>query len=997
MTLTSSIQSNFTTVNPQYISWDFFKHYITIEPPFGQLGLPVFLRTYSRYLPKEKRREKWCEVILRVVEYSLSLDLVSTHSEKVNEAELLFDDLFNLRSLCAGRSLWVANTDVVRKDGSANFNCTARTIVELSAIVEGFYLLLVGAGFGFSVEEKYVSQLPTFYKNKVIKHESYSGWLKDRDNTCITCDNDTFVFDYKTVIEQDDVDFATIHGLNWSKDVYVQIGDSKEGWVLALKTYLAALTSPTVETITFDYDWVRPEGTPLKTFGGRASGHKALQTMFETIEKVVNELETDCGQLAPIQVLDILNCVGLAVVVGGVRRCLPKGTLLKLYRGLTPIEDVKVGDMILTSDGYYPVTEWFDQGIQRLLHIRTENGVFSCTYKHKVAILDMGTGKHHFKQAWDVTANDHMVLIEEDGDTIVTSSTKVLGVVFDNVEAQTYDISVRTVEEFVCAGGFLVHNSSELCLADLTDKRIIEAKKDLWTDDSLIDKRSTRVMSNNSIALYENPGLEWFQNTMESVRTTGEPGCFSIGNANKKDPTRTRKVTNPCFAAGTMVMTRNGEYPIEELVGQTVEVYDGEQWVKIDNFRVTGENQEVLKLVLESGFSVVATPYHKFITENDEQKQLKDIGVGDVLKMAFGGIGAVVKSVKPYGIADKVYCCTVPTNHRFTLGYGLVSVNCGEIVLDDRGVCNLSEVYLPKHSLNGQPNYDTLETSLRLATRIGSRMTLLEMFHSGWNAIQKRDRLLGVSMSGIVDFFDALSWDEEQQKSFYQWARSVVHDEADSYHERLGIEKSLLKTTIKPSGTLSTLVGCGSGIHRLYAPYYLRRIRVSVNDPIARALKDMGVPVSPENGQGDHIEDDSVNTWVFTFGVKTDTPIKAIDESAITQLERYKLAQNNYVDHNVSFTCSVDENEWGSVAGWLYENYDSFIGVSFLPKFDSTNSPYPQLPYQACSKEEFDEVSALIPVLKEDEFIEVLREYEKVEEEYDLMDDACTGGQCPLR
>jgi hypothetical protein len=275
-------------------------------------------------------------------------------------------------------------------------------------------------------------------------------------------------------------------------------------------------------------------------------------------------------------------------------------------------------------------------------------------------------------------------------------------------------------------------------------------------------------------------------------------------------------------------------------------------------------------------------------------------------------------------------------------------------------------------------------------------MTLVKMFHSGWDYIQNRDRLLGVSLSGIVDFFDSLNMPQKEMVTFLQWCRKQVHETAEVYANRLGVNLPLLMTTVKPSGTLSTLVGCGSGVHRLYAPYYLRRIRVSVNDPIALALKDMGIPVNPENGQGENIHDDGVNTWVFTFGVKSNTPIKAIDESALIQMERYKLVLNNYVDHNVSFTCSVADDEWMSVAQWLYENYDSFIGVSFLPKFDSTNSPYPQLPYEACDEATYNELVRNQPTLSENEFLTVLSGYEKGEL-YDLLDSDCGTSGCPIR
>ena len=224
---------------------------------------------------------------------------------------------------------------------------------------------------------------------------------------------------------------------------------------------------------------------------------------------------------------------------------------------------------------------------------------------------------------------------------------------------------------------------------------------------------------------------------------------------------------------------------------------------------------------------------------------------------------------------------------------------------------------------------------MRLITRMGSRITLVDMWDSEWDYVQKRDRLLGVSLTGIVEAYNSLS--VRNQLYFGNTLRELKQTarlEADHYHEQLGIQRSLLVTTVKPEGTISQLPTVSSGVHAPYAPYYKRRIRVSVTDPIAKALHNLDLKPVPENGQGDDLYAPECNTWVFEFPVKTQATIRAIDEPAIAQLERYKMLMFHYAEHTVSVTITVAEDEWDAVCEWVFKNWDYCVGIAFLPRFD---------------------------------------------------------------
>ena len=282
-----------------YLTDAFLSQYKDKEVPFGGNGMGhfVYLRTYSRWRNEDMRRETWLETCQRVTEYSMRLyQGPATQEELQKEAEYMFDSMFYLRVFPAGRTLWIGGTEAATKFGSANFNCAFVVIDAIDRFIDTFHLLLVGSGVGFRVLPRDINKLPQFNTNIVIAHKPYHGKPKQERT------EDTLVFE-----DKDD-----------KASVLIVVGDSKNGWVSALETYMHAMTRSDVESIVINYDSVRPQGELLKTFGGRASGHQALKNMFRAIHKVI--IRTKTGILKPIDAMDILNFIAANVVVGGVRR-----------------------------------------------------------------------------------------------------------------------------------------------------------------------------------------------------------------------------------------------------------------------------------------------------------------------------------------------------------------------------------------------------------------------------------------------------------------------------------------------------------------------------------------------------------------------------------------------------------------------------------------------------------------------------------------------------
>ena len=698
-----------------FISDDFIKKYENIDPPFGGNGLGefIYLRTYARWIPDNLRREFWAETIRRAIDYSLELYKgPATKEELREEAEELFDNMFHLKVFPAGRTLWIGGTAASNKFALANFNCSFAVIDNFKAFVDGFYLLMVGAGFGFRVLKSDVEKLPTFNNNIVLANKPYHGkdWY-NREESTLSFEDDG--------------------------SVLIVVGDSKEGWVEALRIYFESMQRTDVESIIINYDSVRPKGEILKTFGGRSSGHEALKDMFKDIHKI---MKSGTNKLTPLQAMDIMNIIGRSVVVGGVRR------------------------------------------------------------------------------------------------------------------------------------------SSEICLFSPDDNEILNAKFDLWSEGSPnYHARDWRGMSNNSIFFEEKPSRETLVDIFNRIKNNGEPGFVNAAAARKRRP-----------------------------------------W--------------------------------------------------------FQGLNP-----------------------------------CAEILLDSKGVCNLTNINMRSFVLIDEDgahfDQDGMIRAVQLATRIGLRQTNAVLDLSDWDEIQRRDRLVGPSLDGVVDTQDAMDWDDEQLGSVLDILEFYANQEAMEYAKEMRIPAPLLVTTSKPSGTLSLLPVTSAGCHRSRAPYYIRRVRITSTDPLARVMRDMGYPVYPEGTKDTAAFDEMSDyerleslqnsyTWVIEFPVKTTAKIASFDEDALDQFNRYLTFQRHWTNHNTSITITFKPEEIDGLVDAILEHWDEYVAISFLPAFTDA---YPLLPEEPISEKEYEKRAKALKNVTPKKIREALTDIEREDAATEILDDACATGACPIR
>lgn len=324
---------------------------------------------------------------------------------------------------------------------------------------------------------------------------------------------------------------------------------------------------------------------------------------------------------------------------------------------------------------------------------------------------------------------------------------------------------------------------------------------------------------------------------------------------------------------------------------------------------------------------------------------------------------------------------------------------CAEILLDSYGVCNLTTINLVnfvKRTRFGDAyfDYDAAEKAQRMSARAGLRMTLVDLEIPHWDATQKRDRLLGTSVTGEKDAMAMLGADSKTELAIIDFLGKVAREEADRYARELRVPAPLLVTTVKPEGTISQVAGgVSSGLHYSHAPYYIRRIRINAADPLAQAVQALGWPVNPEVGTpGDTHWERMANakTLVIDFPVESGAAKTKDDVYVDEQFYTYFEFQFAYTEHNSSNTIHLRPDEWDTANGIIYDNWDDFVGVSFLA-YDGGS--YELAPYEAITKEHYEELMRNFK-----DFDPATLEAFETGRDSDLEGmDGCEGGVCPIR
>lgn len=883
-------------------------------PPYSAF---IAISRYARWKEEENRRETWQETVDRYIGHvrghlSTNYNYSPTDPifDEVRSAILALDVLPSMRGLMTAGPALEGNSMTI-------YNCSFLAVNDPRVFDEAMFILMSGTGAGYSVERKYVDQLPAVPDELV------------------------------------DVDEIIV------------VEDSKEGWARAFRTLISELYNGRI--LSLDTSQVRPMGARLKTFGGRASGPIPLQELFAA---TVDIFRNAAGRkLTPLECHDLMCRVGDIVVAGGSRRS-----------ALISLSDLESSEMARAKSGawweHYPfralannsVTYTSKPGTMEFLR---EWGNLIESQSGERGIFNLGGIRKHISSSG--LGRDASKVAGTNPSLIAGTRVWTLDGVLPIDELEGKEFFVRTgsgaLAEASCwKSGVDVPVSRILFSNGLSHVATPEHKWPVIQSDGSVVRRATSDLL---------PGDEVQVLTTGSVFPQGRMGTFQKGivDAHNSDTE---------LPPGVWDVNYSEQYRRGVLAGVFGRRTNGA--IKIGSLNMARDVSDLLgffgvqtETVLEDSYALVR------LSAGVDKKSLDTLI--DEASLAIFTTGThssvAVAAVEDAGKADVWDVAVNHPDHSFQLAR-VVTGNCGEISLRDMGLCNLTSVTLKEG--------DTLKdvrNKVRIASIIGtwqSTFTNFPYVRGEWKSNAEEERLLGVSLNGIYGHHLFNDPDDEKLPGRLEGLRAVAHDANLSESAKVGITRSVAVTTIKPEGTSSQLCMVSSGIHPWHSQYYIRSVRGSNYDPLTQLMKDAGVPNEPDVMKPD------VNT-VFYFPIAAPKGGVTRDRvDAMSHLRLYSAYRKHWADHQVSITVNVADDEWIRVGAWVYDNWDDVAGISFLPKFEDDTS-YSQLPYQTCTREEYEDMVARMP---SDIRFQDLMFYETEDGTTGSQTLACTAGGCEV-
>ena len=927
---------------------------------------------YARFRDDLGRRETWEETVRRYIDYmGDTLDASEEVEARLDEVE---DAILSLDVMPSMRALMTAGPALDR-DNVAAFNCSYLPVESPRAFDETMYILMCGTGVGFSVERQYINQLPEV--------------AEEFDKT----------------------------------DTTIVVPDSKRGWAESFRELISLLYTGRIPQ--WDLSKIRPKGARLKTFGGRASGPEPLDDLFNF---TVNTFQKAKGRkLNSIECHDLMCKVGQVVVVGGVRR----SALISLSN-LTDdrMRSAKVGNwpehnsqraLANNSVSYTekPDVESFMKEWLSLVQSKSgERGIFYRVAANKQverigrreADWDWGTNPCCFtgdmrlltdggyKTFKDLAGLDCRI-VNNNGDITKGRvwSSGLQPIVKVKFESRLDRKPIRCTPDH----RFMLTDGTEVEARDLKGKKpmpFVRMKSDFHKESILAgfmlgDANLNRLSSGTHrglevffgekdkdvAALFGQETGTWYSRYAAEVAIKYGLPATRVG---KRGLPKSGLLTglfsaNGSVIKGNRVSLKSTDYK------QMLAVQEELDTLGIGSYITTNKAR---KQEFANGTYTMKESYDLNISRYDSilrfaeligfVQEYKQKALTDLLIQRAPTVKTVV-----YAGEEEVFDFTEPDTH-----WGVVE-NCvvhnSEIILRPHQFCNLTEVVVRPHDTLG-----TLKRKVQHAVFLGTLQSMLTDFkylRKVWKANTEEERLLGVSLTGIMD--NKLTSGKEGHTKLVRLLEELKEtaiEENKYWAGVFGVNVSAAITCVKPSGTVSQLVDSSSGIHGRYSPYYLRTVRGDKADPLAKFMVDQGFPHEDDVTSPEH-------TWVFTFPIKAPKGSVVTDDlSPIQHLELWKIYQNHWCEHKPSITVEVPEQDWMEVGAWVYRNFDCISGISFLPKDDHV---YKQAPYQRIDGNEYRSWVAKMP--KDVDWVE-LEKYETTDHTIGSQEYACTSGKCDI-
>ena len=942
----------------------------------------IAISRYARWNNETSRREFWPETTQRYCDF-FNKRFDGRFSEvllgELHEAITSLDVMPSMRALMtAGEAL--------ERENLAGYNCSYVAINNKRAFAEVLYVLMCGTGVGFSCERQEIQHLPMI--PEVLKE----------------C-QDTLV-----------------------------VGDSKEGWAKAFRKLISCLYEGDIPTI--DYSHIRPAGSRLKTFGGRASGPEPLRKLLNYTVQAFQKAKG--RKLNSLEVHDLMCMVGEIVVVGGVRR----SALISLSNlSDKRMQEAKSGQWWLThshrqlannSVAYTekPDVEIFMEEWLALIRSKAgERGIFN-----RVAALKQAT-------RWNRRSTEQSYGVNPclSGRTLVV----LPGIGYRRISSLDGETRMVTNQELRDVPGIFRQTAGAALLfeVELSNGAIIEGTR----YHNFVTEDGDKVQLQDLV-----PGDE-----LMAFDCTGMFGSVDAPHEAYLDAWMIADGTWYNNAGSSKLYLYGGKRQYAENFGVSFEEESAQDRMvgyfagrplpdksSVPDYVLQGNQDTVLSFIrgyLESdghlgqtakGWTMQFTSIHRSFLQ-DLQALLRLFGARGKIALSHAacrknmpdGKGGMqfyecqdcyrltvsnpmavielmypelakrgqyvkeehvfVRSITRTNRVEPVYCAGVEDTHSFALPW-VMSGNCGEIILRDKQLCNLTEVVV-----RASDDLESLKRKVRLATIMGTLQSTLTSFcfvSDVWARNTSEERLLGVSLTGIYDN-EVMSGKHGELvlKEWLNTLRDYAREVNREWAEKLDIPASTAITCVKPSGTVSQLVDSASGIHPRHAKFYLRTVRLDKKDALYTFLKEQGLYCEDEKSRPD-------STAVFYFPIKApDGATTRHDIAAISHLELWALYQQEWCEHNPSITVDVKEGEWFKVGAWVYENFEAVCGVTFMP---TTDHIYEQAPYIEVTEAEFDQWVAVHQLPEID--WSLLSRYEKEDNTTGMQTLACTGNSCEL-
>jgi intein/homing endonuclease len=1009
----------------------------------------VMLRTYSR-VKNDDKLENWNDIVNRVInhqtwlwERELKRSLLENEIDEMEELKKL---IINKQVMPSGRTLWLCDTSISKTRESSMFNCSFLYIETIYDIVDLVWLLLQGCGVGF----KPVTGSLTGFRNPINNIEIIRSkkTLNDQDGDENNYEHFDPITKIWTVRIGDSavawaksigkllaskypatklvLDFSNIRAAGHRLKHYgwLSFGDGpiSKAYVAICKilsnradsmlskidildivnwigTILSTRRSAQIALVEYGEDEWYEFAIAKRNFWEKNNYHRQQSNnslilkskpSYEELLNIFKIIEEN-GYSEP-GFINMETALKRAPFTKGINPCISGDSLILTDKGLIRADNLigKKFNILLNGKTYSSTDNgFFKTGNKPVFKLKLKNGYeIKATDNHKFLTID------GWKELKNISVNDKVCIsnnnINWNNDNGIHDEGYIIGQIIGNGTFSYYknkfpkaiiNLWIKNKYDLNTYIPAIIINN--YCKLHNKNKFINVLKTENYTQYKLISKQISILLDKYNVKPLEKKVVEngSYDFTIGMLRGLFDSDGAVVGNHIKGCSVRFSQVKmDRLLSIQKLLLTFN-------IISCIYKNRKQEQYKIIKNKKCKCKAYHELVI---SNQSLILFSEKIGFKDNDKNIKLQTIINSYKRTPNKDKSYSKVESIENLNICEDVYDCTINEVHAFSAN-GIITHNCGEVMLPNKGFCNLTEINL----VSFKGNKSGLERALYLVGRMNYRQTLVnlkdEILQEAWHLNNQFYRLCGVGLTGIT----ACDYTEYEYKRMRNCAINGTYSMANEL--KLPISKNI--TLIKPSGTLSKLMGSveygeiPEGIHKPMSKYIFNWIGYNKKDALVDKLREAGYDIMNKPADNESV---LIKFPIKYDNIKFDTVnnLEINRETAIEQLNRYKLLMTAWADQNCSITVSYMPEEIPQISRWILDNWDIYVGTAFLLRNDPTKTAkdlgYPYLPQECISKKDYDEYVAK---LKDVDYSNI------TEQDIDTMPQyqECAGGACPIR